>query len=287
MKRAGVFAIAAIAPLALGAVALALEACSSDNFATADSGPEGGDVTVDVVNDAKDDRPGDSGTPSWCDLNASSAWACADFDTVDAASALKNWSSGLGGGATFAVGQAPDSGVADGGGVATSPPNQLVVAVPIADGGEPPVALLSTTPPVTSSLVSVEFGFLPPTANGGAGQVIEFASVNVLSTSSVSDIRLALAQEGPAWEIRVFAPGPTILPIPSAVTAGVWHRIRLVLDKGASTYQLFVDGKALVANTIVWPANVKATSCQVGALQLGTIDTAETAHFDNVVCLAQ
>ena len=58
MKRAGVFAIAAIAPLALGAVALALEACSSDNFATADSGPEGGDVTVDVVNDAKDDRPG-------------------------------------------------------------------------------------------------------------------------------------------------------------------------------------------------------------------------------------
>lgn len=280
--------------LALGASAVAtglvLGACSSDDFATPDGGT---DATPDTVaTDGGTPDSGDAGIDArpktWCQTNAADAFACADFDTTDAAASVPGWTVDQLGNATFGIVAAPTAGSAD---ANASAPNQLSAWAGAFDGGgDPPIAQFGTLPkpPATASVLTLEFSFLPPSTSGLATQVVEFASLNVSATSSIADIGVALIHEGSAWQFRALAPGPATLPIIGGIAPGVWHRIRLVLDKGPpATYQTYIDGKVVFTNPVTWPPTVKGASCQIGALQLGTIDTAEQAYFDNVVCQAQ
>lgn len=287
MKPRSLFAAFALVPLASGAVAAVLGACGTDDFAAVDSGAEGGDVTVDVANDVRTETGTDAGPKGWCAVNAPVGAACADFDDVDAASALApTWFVNRFNNAGFTLGAAPDAAVLVG--AAPSPPQQLLANAGIGDGGAPgPLIVLSAAGIAAPAELTLDFSFLASATTGGAGQVVEFARVDVVGNPLTDSLTFSLAREGSTWQIRGSVVTSQIKglggdPIP----AGSWHRISLTLKKaGSNTYALAIDGTAVETSTFLkpWPNAIDGTYGRIGATEMNTIDTPVKAYFDNVV----
>ena len=288
MKAARIFALAAAAPLAVGAAALGLGACGPDDFAAVDSGVEAGDVVTDVLgNDGGGDGDADAGPKGWCATNAPTATACADFDGVDAAAKLApTWGVATFGNAVFVIGPSPNAPSAVDA-AAPSPAQQLLANANVGDGGMPPLIVLSATGSSSPTELTLDFSFLANATSGGSGQVVEFARIDISATPLTDSLGFSLTREGTTWQIRGSVVSGQIKgmsgdPLP----ATAWHRVTLSLKKaGSNTYTLAVDGTPIETSTFLkaWPTTIDGTYGRIGATEVSTIDTPVKAYFDNVV----
>lgn len=288
MKRRSLAVALVLAPAFGAAAATMLGACGTDDFAAVDSGAEGGgDVSVDVGNDGRSDAGDDAAPKGWCQLNAPLGAACADFDDVDAASALApTWIVGNYNNASFTVGSAPGAAAPDG--AAPSPAHQLLASAGIGDGGAPgPLIVLSAAGTAAPADLTLDFSFLAAATAGGPGQVVEFARVDIIANPLTDSLGFSIVREGSTWQIRGSVVSGQIKamggdPIP----ATGWHRLSLNLKKaGSNTYTFAVDGSPIETSTFLkpWPATIDGTYGRIGATEINTIDTPVKAYFDNVV----
>jgi hypothetical protein len=271
---------AVIAAIGAGATGLILAACSSESFTTPDGGDDAtGDRTppADGGDGGLVDGPVDAAPLTWCAKNAPDATACADFDRIDAASSLVPFwlYTALGNGAmtvTAGPGGASDAS-------APSSPNQLRAAIAPLDSGTVNFAVLRAVGPVNASEATLSFDFFVEPASYGSTEVVYAANVQINAANS--PLGLVLAQEGPAWQIRRFAPSFGLDSI--TISPSTWHRISLTLRKSPGTYLVSLDGSQILAGSVTWPGNVIEVAGYVAVEEAVATTTQRLRWFDNVV----